>query len=265
VGCLRDKQGNHKLELVDTGAMSYARMGHEIERVFDLDARRLSLMRIDLAADVRGVPVAWFARHVRVLWKRWVCDIGQTGCETSEYARMGQQQVQTYYLGKRPTCFRIYDKLAEYHHQYAQMKRRVSDAAELPSFEQAYGYPESGIVLTRVERQMGGGRVPAQIDCFRKLKTSAAFNPFDRLDFLAAGVQEPRIEEYGEMDYLAGIGLRYLAEDMGVHRTRALLNRQGHAARILAKLHDFLPAEGGITPERLFHSYQESTAWQLAA
>ena len=66
------------------------------------------------------------------------------------------------------------------------------------------GIPESGVTLTRVERQMGGGRVPAHIDTFGKLKASAAFNPFDRLDFLAAGVQEPRIEDYGEIGLPGG-------------------------------------------------------------
>jgi hypothetical protein len=265
MSCLRDKLGNHKLELLDTGEMGYAEMGNEVERIFELSPRRLALMRVDLAADIRGVPVAWFTQHVRARWKQWVCDIGQVGCETSEYARMGRREVQTLYLGKRPNVFRIYDKLAEYHHQYARLTRRASDAAELPSFEEAYGHPESGVTLTRVERQMGGGRVPAEIDTFGKLKASAAFNPFDKLDFLAAGVQEPRIEEYGEMDYLAGIGLRQLAEDIGVHRVRALLNRQGHAGRILEKLRHFLPAEGGISPERLYGIYQESTVRQLAA
>ncbi len=265
MSCVRDKQGNHKIELLDTGTKSYGEMREEIERIFRLDARRLPLMRVDLAADVRGVPVSWFVRHVRARWKQWVCDIGQVDCETSEFARMGRREVQTFYLGKRPNVFRIYDKLAEYHHQYAQLTRRASDAAEVPSFEEAYGFPESGVTLTRVERQMGGGRVPTQIDSFGKLKASAAFNPFDRLDFLAAGVREPRIEEFGEMDYLAGIGLRHLAEDIGVHRVRALLNGQGHAARIFEKLRDFLPAEGGITAERVYAIYQESTARQLAA
>lgn len=265
MGCVRDKRGNHKLELLDTGKMSYARMQNEIERIFDLDARGLPLMRVDLAADVLGVPVEWFFRHVRAHYKQWVCDIGEVDCQTPEYARMGRQEVQTFYLGKRPNVFRIYNKLAEYHHQYEQLTRGASDAVELPSFENAYGHPESGIVLTRVERQIGGGRIPPQINTFGKLKTSAAFNPFDRLDFLAAGVAEPRIEDHGEMVYLAGIGLRHLVEEIGLHRTRSLLNRCGHAARILDNLRAFLPAEVGITAERLYAIYQNSVGRQLAA
>src|SRR5215472_3362920 len=34
--CARDKKGNHKVELLDTGAMSYAAMHNEVERIFDL-------------------------------------------------------------------------------------------------------------------------------------------------------------------------------------------------------------------------------------
>jgi hypothetical protein len=267
IGCVRDKAGNHKVELLDTGVMSYAGMRNEIEQMFDLDARRLALMRVDLAADVRGVPVAWFVGHVRARWKQWVCDMGRAECATLEYARMGRQQVQTFYLGKRPNCFRIYDKLAEYHHQYRQLTRHASDAAELPSFEQAYGYPERGIVLTRVERQMGGGRVPVQIDTFGKLKASPEFNPFERLDFLAAGVQEPQIGNYGLNRFGFGMWLRSCAEDMGTHRLRALLNTHsgGHAGRLLKEYREFLPAEAGITAERLYATYQESVGWQLAA
>jgi len=268
MGCVHDKHGNHKVELLDTGTMSYARMGHEIERIFDLDARRLALMRLDLAADVRGVPVPWFDRHVLARWKQWVCDIGQVERETSEYARMGRRQVQTLYFGKRPNCFRIYDKIAEYRHQYDQLARGLSDAAELPSFDEVYGYPATGVTLTRVERQMGGGRIPGQIDTFGKLKDSAAFNPFDRLRFLACGLEEPQIENYGLMKYGFGMFLRRQAEDIGMHRLRALLNRYsggGHAARTLREYRDFLPADAGITAERLYATYRESVGRQIAA
>ena len=90
--CLWGKRGNHKVELPDSGAMSYAGMRNEIERVFDLDARRLALMRVDLAADVRGVSVEWFMRHVRARYKQWVCDIGEVDSEIRGYARTGSER-----------------------------------------------------------------------------------------------------------------------------------------------------------------------------
>jgi hypothetical protein len=268
MNCIRDRKGSHKLELLDTGRMGYAMMCHEIERVFDLDARRLDLMRLDLAADVRGVRVAWFVRHMRAQYKRFACDIGQVDAETLLYARMGQQEVQTLYFGKRPNCFRVYDKIAEYRHQYARLIRGVSDAAELPTFEQVYGHPEGGVILTRVERQMGGGRIPKQVDTFAKLKAAAFFNPFDKLRFLGAAEQEPQIEACGFKVYAVGMWLRNSIEDIGFHRTRAFVNKHcgRHWDRIAKQYREFLPsADAGITPEQLFGIYRDSVRRQLAA
>jgi hypothetical protein len=267
MSCLRGKEGNHKLALVDTGTMKYGQMAREVERIFDVDARRLSVMRVDFAADVRGVPVSWFAGHVRARWKRFVCDIGKTESFENEYTRMGGQQVETFYLGKRPNCFRIYDKIAEYKHQYAHLTWRALDAAELPAFEAVYGYPETGLTLTRVERQIGGSRVPTQIDTFGKLKRSAEFNPFDKLDFLASGKSEPSVHEYGLSRYAVGMWLRSAIEELGIHRVRSFVNAHsgGHASRFFSQYRDFLPAEAGIDGHRLFLVYRESVSKQLAA
>ena len=100
---------------------------------------------MDLAAHVRAVPVEWFTRHVRARYKQWVCDIGQVDSEIRDYARMGRQQVQTFYLGKRPDCFRIYEKIAEYHHQYTQLTRCASDAAEFAELSGGVRVSERGV------------------------------------------------------------------------------------------------------------------------
>jgi hypothetical protein len=268
MNCIRDRKGNHKLELLDTGAMSYSHMHNEIDRVFDVDARKLILLRVDLAADVEGVPVTWFMRHLRAGWKRFVCDIGRIESEPPEYTRIGTLEPQTFYLGKRPNCFRIYDKIAEYRHQYAQLTRRISDAAELPDFQTKYGYSKTGVTLTRVERQFGGGRIPAQLETFGRLRWCASFNPFENLEFVGGGVLEPQITNCaGVTEYLAGVGLRRLAEEWGIHRLRSFVNKHsgGHAGRIFRDYQQFLPAEGGITAERLYSLYQESVRRQLAA
>jgi hypothetical protein len=265
--CIRDGKGNHKLELLDTGTMGYSRMQNEINRVFDVDARKLILARVDLAADVEGVPVTWFMRHLRARWKRFVCDIGRIESEAPEYTRIGGLESQTFYLGKRPNCFRIYDKIAEYRHQYAQLTRRISDPAELPDFQTKYGYPKTGITLTRVERQIGGGRIPSQLETFGRLRWSASFNPFDELEFLGGGALEPQIMDCaGVTEYLAGVGLRRLAEEWGIHRLRSFVNKHsgGHASRIFRNYQQFLPAEAGITAERLYALYRESVGRQLA-
>lgn len=268
MGCALDKKGNHKLELIDTGRMTYGQMAHEIQRIFDTNPRRLEMMRVDLAADVQDVPVSWFAGHVRARWKRFAADLGKIGEDPEmEYCRMGKQTVETLYFGKRPNCFRIYDKIAEFKHQYAQLTRRASDAAELPSFADAYGYPASGITLTRVERQIGGSRVPTEIDTFGKLKRAPEFNPFDKLEFLAPGKVEPSIEKYDVEAWLKGKGLRQLIDTEGMHRARAFLNAHsgGHASRYFQTYREFLPADTGIDARRLFAVYQQSVAKQLAA
>jgi len=268
VDCIRDREGNHKLELLDTGAMSYSQMQNEIERVFDVDARKLILLRVDLAVDVEDVPVTWFMRHVRARWKRFVCDIGRIESEAPEYTRIGGLEPQTFYLGKRPNCFRIYDKIAEYRHQYAQLTRRISDPAEFLDFQTKYGYPETGITLTRVERQIGGGRIPSQLETFGRLRWCASFNPFDELEFYGGGAVEPQITDCaGATEYLAGVGLRRLVEEWGIHRLHTLVNEYsgGHASRIFRAYQQFLPAEAGITAERLYSLYQESVRRQVAA
>src|SRR5258708_3632346 len=48
---VHDKKGNFKLELVETGGMSYRQMGKEAGRIFDTQVGLLEPMRIDLATD----------------------------------------------------------------------------------------------------------------------------------------------------------------------------------------------------------------------
>src|SRR5437879_3868072 len=53
------KSGDHKVELVDTGKMSLSHMLNEISQIFDVDPEKLAIMRVDLTADVPGIPVSW--------------------------------------------------------------------------------------------------------------------------------------------------------------------------------------------------------------
>ena len=243
VHCRRDQKGNHKLELVDTAEMSVCAMQKVILRIFDVEPSHLGLMRIDLAADIPGVPVLWFRRNARVKWKQWMAEIGKV-----EYAEMGRRKVETLYFGKRPNCIRVYDKISELHHQYDQMVRRASDAAEIPTFEEQFHYPESGFVLTRVERQLAGGRVPERLDRISKLRTLPDFNPFDNIEFLGGDRNEPNHGGCSLHDSLTGRGLRALVDEMGIQRARAYLNTHssGNAARYLRQYSAFLPGESGI-------------------
>lgn len=252
--------GNFKLELIDTGKSTLANLVREIERVFEVDGRRLEISRLDLAADIRGVPVSWFMDHVRAKHKRWAADIGT-------YSRMGMNAVETLYFGKRPNLYRIYDKIAEFRNQYARLK--PDGDLQKPSFEELYDYPETGVILTRVERQIGGGRLPPTIGTVGKLRSLPDFCPFDKLEILAGASEIPNADHYDLSTYLQGVGLQSMVAKLGgIQRTIRWINRHspGNAARLLKRYAVFLPAsEYPVTVERIHQAYRESVQRQMAA
>jgi len=144
---------------------------------------------------------------------------------------------------------------------------QASDAAEIPTFEEKFKYPEKGFVLTRVERQIAGGRVPRQIGTIGKLRRLPEFNPYSRLELLPGNSPEPVIEDYDITEYFTGIGLRATVDEIGVHQLRSLLNERsrGNASRILRKYAAFLRCEAGIDANQLFRRHQESVGRQLTA
>jgi hypothetical protein len=266
---LHDRRGNHKLELVETGATRYSQMRSEVERIFDVDPGRLDLMRIDLAADVEGVPVSWFESNIRAKYKRWTAGIGMLAPGV-EYSEMGSKGVQTFYLGKRPNVVRIYNKVAERQYQYRRLKAKAKREAEPLSqtFEQMFGHPEDGFILTRVERQMAAGRVPEQLSTFRKLRNAAEFDPFESLAFAGVGKPEPNPYDYDLNIFLAGTQFRKLIERDGFHRVRQFVNQhsQRNASRFFQTYADFLPDHSYlINAQGLFQRYRQSVFQQLAA
>lgn len=262
--CKHGEQGNHKVEVLETGKMGLREMTHEVRRIFNLPMRpdQLEVMRVDLAADVSDVPVTWFKDRVRVHFKRF-------GCEIGTYMQMGRG-VETLYFGKRPNCYRIYDKAHEREEGYRKMLGKVSPDAEVPSYEEVYGHTRDA-VITRVERQMGGGRVPLEIGMLGTLRKNAVhFNPFEPFEIGVAGRPEPRPCDYPVQTYAAGMWLRERAHDWGKHQLRSWLNKHskgGHGSRVLDSFADFMPEEAPVelTSARLFELYRDSVSKQLAA
>jgi hypothetical protein len=187
--------GNHKIEFVDTGKRGFGFLLGDCERIFDIDPLKCGVMRVDCAADITGIGIPWFQQRARVKWKQFANEIGELCMEPPEasasipYSLMGKREIQTLYFGKRPNCYRIYDKIAEWRAEYRRFKapsreaiaKRMINAGASPediewrfrtehfnpdaddcaqSFQEVYGVPESGYALTRCERQIGGGRVP---------------------------------------------------------------------------------------------------------
>ena len=252
-------EGHHKIELIDTAKLGLRQMEHEIERLFAVPARTLEVMRIDLAADIQDVTVSWFADHARVRYKRANSDVGT-------YSRYGKLNVETFYLGKRPNLFRIYDKHAELQAQYRHLKKTAP--VSIPSFQEFSGYPEERSILTRVERQIGGGRVPEMINTVADLKRLPEFDPYDRLEFLNGNHMLPNFDDYPLATLLMGLGARLLFDLCGNDRGRKILNSKskGNAAKILKKLKPFLPgSEIEITPGQIFEAYRATVLKQIAA
>lgn len=250
---------DHKIEIIDAGSLSLSRMIYEIQRIFDVDALQLHVMRLDLAADMKGIPVHAFVGNVRGKWKRVSADLGR-------YTRIGKLSVETFYLGKRPNLFRVYDKIEEFKVQYAKLKRQLG--GDIPGFEDVFRYPPSGLILTRIERQMGGGRIPAQIGTVGGLADLPNFDPFDRLEIVAGSAVPPPPDGRGFVKHLKGLGLRDLVREHGLQNARRMANKytRGNASRLFKEYSDYLPGSGFQISEReIFERYRESVSQQVAA
>jgi len=112
------RYGTSKLELLDTGTKKLGEMCSTVEDLLDGDPLRHRVSRIDLCADVAGIALTWFRDHIRVKRKQWLA-------EFSQESKMGKKFYGTYYWGKRPSCLRVYDKVAERKIEYDRWCRRT--------------------------------------------------------------------------------------------------------------------------------------------
>ena len=105
------RYGTHKVELLETGKKGMAEIQSTLEQIIDCDPGACRLGRIDLAVDVREVPLFLFREHTYVEYKQFLC--AHAKLVEAEISEMGKKVYQTLYFGKRPSCVRIYDKTAE--------------------------------------------------------------------------------------------------------------------------------------------------------
>lgn len=122
------RYGTHKVELLETGKKSLAELESTLENIVDADPSSFRIGRIDLAADVRDVPLGWFREHAYVEYKQFLC--AHAKVVDFEYSEMGKKSYQTLYFGKRPCCVRIYDKVAERVAHYELWKKRETRMAK---------------------------------------------------------------------------------------------------------------------------------------
>ena len=122
------RYGTHKVEIFETGKKSMAEIQHTLEGIVDCDPGGCRLGRIDLAADVRDVSLSWFREHAYVQYKQFIC--AHAKVVDAEQTEMGKKIYQTLYFGKRPSCVRIYDKVAERVAHFELWKKREIRAAK---------------------------------------------------------------------------------------------------------------------------------------
>jgi hypothetical protein len=122
------RYGTHKIELLETGKKGLAELESTIEQIVDQNPSQCGLGRIDLAADVRDVGISWFRNNTYVQYKQFIC--AHARLVEGEMSEMGKKVYQTLYFGKKPSCVRIYDKVAERLAHFALRKKRETKAAK---------------------------------------------------------------------------------------------------------------------------------------
>jgi hypothetical protein len=258
------KQGDRhsKLEILDVGEKTLSEIVALIEGVADVRLDSLGIMRIDLTADVPGVTVPWLKDHVRFKFKQTERDHGQL-----QYGLVGRGEVETIIAGTRPNVIRIYNKTKECIFQFRRMQRKEGPDAEPLEFEKEFGLKETDI-LTRLERQCGGSRIPPEVATFGRLQDLPNFNPFTSLEIINSGQPSlPSPQECEGLDYYTGLGLHAEAQREGMHNFRKQLNKQskGNAARTIERYRRFFPDESQfpISTEQIVEEFRRSTVKQL--
>jgi hypothetical protein len=284
----------HKIEIIDAGKKSVDEIADICCQLFEVDPWRLEVMRIDLAADVEGAPVRWFRDHARVERKQFSSRIEKSMDQEVEFVGMGTAQAQTLYAGKRPNLIRIYDKIAEWNRQVRKLatacrrfnagmtdlemtpEQKYFGARVPPSLEEfcrAEGYEyKEGSILTRIEQQIGGGRLPKELSTLNDLRCAHEFTPFESLQIVGGDcIQhlESLPDSVPMRNRLAALGLQTLEEEFGsvqLAHSFVLRHAKGNGRRILDSIAKCRPTERApLTLSEIQESYRVSTRLQTCS
>lgn len=113
------KTGTHKIQLIEAGKKCYGEIAETLSQVVDEHPELQAVGRIDACVDIADGPeVKWVVQSIRAKWSQWQAQHGTVRLEDAvgkqvNWSDMGKREVKTMYLGKRPNCFRVYDKLNE--------------------------------------------------------------------------------------------------------------------------------------------------------
>ncbi len=266
--------GEGKLELIDTGTKTLSEITAEILEIIDISPVDLEIMRIYLCADMHQIPVEWFLNRARVKFKRIAREISQLKAE-----RIGKVGIQTLTAGQRPNLIRFYDKVAEYKEQLRKLQRKMPQTMRSEvTLQTVFGVAENAII-TRIERQYGGGCVPViaggenepaiKIEVFGQLVQLPEANPFANIEISHGKfAHTPTLGECDLNTFAVGKLLREWRDEMGPQQFHRFLNAKssGNAARYEKRYAAFLdPGDELITGQTIYETYRESVKRQLAA
>ncbi len=266
---MRTPEPIHKLEIYDAGDKSLLQMHRVTASIFDVDPGQLGLMRVDLCADVHGVDVGWFKRHVIVKSKQTNREFGSV----TPYLTLRKGRAETLYFGVKPNQYRIYNKAVERMVRwrcYASQLARQAPGLEPTPYEVLYGHPPDAII-TRVERQIAG-RDLERLDLtdFASLKFAPELSPFQKVILYEQVTGEPSMEEFGLLRWTSGMYIRQMVQEQGLAATGGWL-REKLGRNVYRELKHFEPflrvpeSATGITSDGLLKVYQASVLKQIEA
>jgi hypothetical protein len=291
---LRLGRPSHKIEIIDAGEKSLLEIAGITSQLFDVDPWTLQVMRIDLAADVEGVSVPWFKNYASADRKQFSSRIDKSLEKELQFIGMGSAAAQTLYFGKRPNLIRIYNKLAEWRMQLRKIEnryRRFNDrmmGLEMSEEQEYFGrliaptlaeycrqrdyQLREDSVLTRIERQMGGNRIPPELATLGDLRQAHRFHPFSGIHIASTEpVQNIASPPPGIPinNWFASIGYEAVKEQLGseqLARSFVLKHGNGNGKRILEALEKASPSKRvPITMAEIQESFSRSTLLQTSS
>jgi hypothetical protein len=254
----RNKPKDHKIEIIESGHKTVGDLRGIIKSLFDIDPDECPLMRVDFAADMPGLPIQYAQSSLRVRYKRSSDERGEMDYET-----IGGRILEYFRYGKSPNCIRAYDKDRECQTRYPEFLKRASRDAEPPTFEECFGFPR-GSIMTRIERQAGGGRLPIELRKFSDLQNAAEYDPFSSIEIVPSVFPIPDVRKCGEAELVKILGVHTLVQRLGLQNARAMLNINGNAARTLRPYYEFQRdiEDASFSREDIVQSYRQSTLRQ---
>jgi hypothetical protein len=203
-----------KLSFTNTASMCYSEWRSVLSELLECDPDSLEIARIDFALDLIDVPLGVLYSHIFARKKRYSQEFGT-------YSGSGIRQVETFYLGKRPNCIRVYDWRAKHRPSAALANQECTDYC-----------------VSRVERQCGGAGVPPCIRTFGQLKNAGEFDPFLSLRMIVVPRDAPPGKGETVVRMLARLGLQTMINERGMQQTMKVINvhSRGNASRIRRSL-----------------------------